>query len=105
MTRRNRITVVLLSAMAFYSLAECSGIAKSGSNAEIVKDAKDERALAALKEMSDTLAKAEGMSFRADSTVAIASPTSQWVKVFGVSQVTLHRPNQLYVETGGDMFN
>lgn len=68
-------------------------------------DAKDDRALAALKEMGDTLAKAGGITFRADSAVPIASPTNQWVHVFGVSQVTLRRPDHLYVETGGDVFN
>ena len=84
--------------------AEPAGTAKSGSQAATTRDVKDGRAVAALKEMSDTLAKAQGMSFRADTAVAIASPTNQWVKVFGVSQVTLRRPDQLYVETGGDMF-
>ena len=98
MTRRTPVTVALLGALALCSLAA------SGPQGTTAKDVKDDRALAALKDMSDTLAKAVGMSFRADSAVAIASPTSQWVKVFGVSRVTLHRPDQLYVETGGDMF-
>jgi hypothetical protein len=104
MTRRTPITVALLGALAFCSLAGSAETAKSRSPGAAAKDVKDDRALAALKEMSDTLAKAKGMSFRADSAVAIASPTGQWVKVIGVSQVTLRRPDELYVETGGDMF-
>ena len=65
---------------------------------------KDDRALDALKDMSDAVAKAQSMTFRAESAVAIASPNGQWIHVFGTSLVTLQRPNKLYVETRGDMF-
>jgi hypothetical protein len=74
------------------------------AEAAAAADVKDDRALAALSEMSDTLAKAAAMSFRAESAVPIASPTKQWVHVFGVSKVTLRRPDHLFVETGGDLF-
>src|SRR5438034_10505729 len=95
--------IALLSALAFSTLTGCAGSAQSGSSAAMAKQVKDDRALASLKEMSDTLAKADSMSFRADSAVAIASPTQQWVHVFGVSLVTLQRPDKLYVESGGEM--
>ena len=88
-------------ARAARSVAEPAGAKAAGGGAAGIKD---ERALAALNEMSDTLAKADAMSFRAESAVPIASPTKQWVHVFGVSQVTLRRPDHLYVETAGDLF-
>ena len=60
--------------------------AKPDASAAVVKD---DRALTILKGMSDAVAKAQSMTFRADSAVAIASPTGQWVHVFGTSLVTL----------------
>ncbi len=97
-----RVISALLGAALFATLAGCSGMsATPETSAAPIKDA---RALSDLKAMSDVLAKAGAMRFRADSTVAIASPTGQWVHVFGTSQVTLQRPDKLYVETRGDLF-
>jgi hypothetical protein len=64
----------------------------------------DERAIAVLRTMSETLARANSLSFRAESAISIASPTGQWIHVFGTSRVLLRRPDRLYVETRGDLF-
>jgi hypothetical protein len=101
-----RKTIPVLAVLA--SMIGCSSepvkpeaTAKPEASAAIIKD---DRALATLKSMSETLAKTQSMTFRADSAVAIVSPSGQWVHVFGTSLVTLQRPNKLYVETRGDMF-
>ena len=100
MKLRQQVSAIILAALVLATTIGCSNEFKN----EAALSTMDERALAALKDMSDTLAKANSMSFRADSAVAIASPTGQWVHIFGTSLVTMQRPDKLNVETGGDVF-
>jgi hypothetical protein len=82
-------------------------LALGGRNAaaqSTTRPAIDERAITVLGTMSQTLARASSLSFRAESAIPIASPTGQWVHVFGASRVLLRRPDRLYVETRGDLF-
>jgi len=65
---------------------------------------KDERALALLKGMSDTLAKAQTLSFKVRGLVPIAAPTGQFVNLITSSQVVMQRPDKLFVESRGDLF-
>ncbi len=68
------------------------------------KEIKAERALALLKSLSDTLANAKSLSFKARSLVPFAAPTGQYVSLFASSRVVLQRPDRLFVETRGDLF-
>jgi hypothetical protein len=65
---------------------------------------KDERALKVLKAMTDTLAQAKTLSFRARSLVPTAGPNGQWISLFGTSRVAMQRPDRLFVEMRGDIF-
>lgn len=65
---------------------------------------KDEQALKLLKEMSNTLAKAQTLSFRARGLVPVIAPTEQYVSLFADSNVLLQRPNKLRVQARGDLF-
>lgn len=65
---------------------------------------KDEQALNLLKGMSDTLANAKTLSFKARSLVPIAAPNGQLISLFGNSRVVMQRPDKLFVESRGDLF-
>jgi hypothetical protein len=65
---------------------------------------KDERALDLLKGMSDTLAKAQTLGFQVRSLVPFATPFGQQISLFGTSRVAMRRPDQLFVETHGELF-
>jgi hypothetical protein len=65
---------------------------------------KDERALKVLKGMTDTLAQAKTLSFRARSLVPTAGPNGQWISLLGTSRVVMQRPDKLFVEMRGDVF-
>lgn len=65
---------------------------------------KDERALALLKDMSDTLAKAQTMRFTVRSLIPFATPTGQQISLFGTSRVAMQRPDKLFAETRGELF-
>ncbi len=65
---------------------------------------KDAQALALLKGMSDTLAKAPTLSFRARGLVPFRAPTGQYVSLFADSSVLLQRPDKLLVKSRGDLF-
>lgn len=68
------------------------------------KDFKDERALAALKAMSSTLANAKTMSFKVRGIVPTPAPTGQYVSLFASSRVVVQRPDKLLVQARGDLF-
>jgi len=68
------------------------------------KDFKDERALAALKSMSGTLAAAKTLSFKVRGIVPTPSPTGQYVSLFASTRVVMQRPDKLFVEARGDLF-
>ena len=65
---------------------------------------KDERALDLLKGMSDTLAKAQTLGLQVRSLVPFATPFGQQISLFGTSRVAMRRPDQLFVETRGELF-
>jgi hypothetical protein len=65
---------------------------------------KDERALKLLTGMTDTLAQAKTLSFRARSLVPTAGPNGQWISLLGTSRVVMQRPDRLFVEMRGDIF-
>jgi hypothetical protein len=67
------------------------------------QEIKDQRALKLLKEMSDTLAGARTLQFRARSLLPLESPTGQYISLFAASRVRLQRPDRLFVESRGDL--
>ena len=55
--------------------------------------------------MTDTLAQAKTLSFRARSLVPTAGPRNgQWISLLGTSRVVMQRPDKLFVEMRGDIF-
>lgn len=68
------------------------------------RDIKDERALAALKAMSSTLANARTLSFKVRGIVPTPAPTGQYVSLYASSRVVMQRPDKLFVEARGDLF-
>jgi hypothetical protein len=67
------------------------------------KEIKDQRALKLLKDMSDTLAAARTLQFKARSLLPLESPTGQYISLFAASRVLLQRPDRLFVESRGDL--
>ena len=65
---------------------------------------KDERALNLLKDMSDTLAKAQTLNFMVRSLIPFATPSGQQISLFGASRVAMQRPDKLFVESRGELF-
>ena len=65
---------------------------------------KDQRALDMLKSMSDTLASARTLSFKARGLVPFTAPTGQYISLFASSRVVMQRPDKLFVESRGDLF-
>ncbi|MGJ7508651.1 DUF2092 domain-containing protein [Variovorax sp. GT1P44] len=68
------------------------------------KDFKDERALALLKAMSDTLTGARTLSFKVRGIVPTPAPTGQYVSLNAASRVVMQRPDKLFVAARGDLF-
>ena len=77
---------------------------KTDPQAAPVQEIKDQRALDLLKGMSDTLAKAQILSFKVRSLVPFATPSGQQISLFGSSRVAMQRPDKLFVETRGNLF-
>ncbi|MGO4394867.1 DUF2092 domain-containing protein [Variovorax sp. M-6] len=77
---------------------------KSPPVAAPAKDFKDERALAMLRRMSDTLGGAKTLSFKVRGIVPTHAPTGQYVSLFASSRVVMQRPDKLFVEARGDLF-
>jgi hypothetical protein len=94
--------------LAIASLLAASGVATAQAQAEAAappgKGFKDERALAVLRGMSDTLAGAKTLSFRIRGIVPMPAPTGQFVSLFASSHVVMQRPDKLYVAARGDLF-
>lgn len=65
---------------------------------------KDEQAMAALKEMSTTLASARTMRFRVRSLLPMKAASGDWITLSGVGTVMRAGKDKLFVETGGDLF-
>ncbi|MDM0084930.1 DUF2092 domain-containing protein [Variovorax sp. J31P179] len=65
---------------------------------------KDDRALALLKRMSDTLAGARTLSFKVRGIVPTPAPNGQYVSLIASSRVVMQRPDKLFVEARGDLF-
>lgn len=101
-----RVGLALIAAVAMLGAdrAALAQDAKPAPMASPAKDFKDERALALLKSMSDTLAGAKTLSFRVRGIVPTPSPTGQFVSLFASSRVVMQRPDKLFVEARGDLF-
>ena len=101
----HRIGHALLSATV---LLGAHGVAlaqdKPAPVAAPAKDIKDERALAMLRRMSDTLGGAKTLSFKVRGIVPTPAPTGQYVSLFASSRVVMQRPDKLFVEARGDLF-
>jgi hypothetical protein len=101
------VSLALLVAVAIVGLKGHGGVAaqdKPVAPAATPGAAKDERALRLLTGMSDALAQASTLSFRARSLVPMAGPNGQWISLFATSRVVMQRPNKLFVEMRGDVF-
>lgn len=101
-----RLGLALLAATALLG-AESAALAQDNKPAPVAapaKDFKDERALAMLKGMSDTLAGAKTLAFKVRGIVPTPSPTGQFVSLLASSRVVMQRPDKLFVEARGDLF-
>ncbi len=78
--------------------------APSTPSAPSAANAKDDRALALLKRMSDTLAAARTLSVEVRGIVPTPAPTGQFISLFASSQVVMQRPDRLFVASRGDLF-
>ncbi|MDM0021170.1 DUF2092 domain-containing protein [Variovorax saccharolyticus] len=101
-----RVGLALLAAAALLGAgsAALAQDTKAAPAAAPAKDFKDERALALLKAMGDTLAGARTLSFKVRGIVPTPSPTGQYVSLFAASRVVMQRPDKLFVEARGDLF-
>ncbi|MSQ97809.1 MAG: DUF2092 domain-containing protein [Xanthomonadales bacterium] len=109
MTKNNSLAKILVGAsvvgaVLFSSFTMAQDTPATASTPATSQQIKDQRALDLLRGMSDTLAKAQTMSFRVRSLVPFAAPSGQHISLFGSSLVAMQRPNKLFVETGGDLF-
>ncbi|MDM0033682.1 DUF2092 domain-containing protein [Variovorax sp. J22P271] len=77
---------------------------QSAQAAAPARDFRDERALALLKGMSDTLAGARTLRFKVRGIVPTPSPTGQFVSLMASTRVVMQRPDKLFVEARGDLF-
>jgi hypothetical protein len=105
---RFRNALVLAGAVALWALpsGEAHGqqqAARHAAPAEARR--KDEQAMAALKEMSDTLAGAKTMRFKIRNLVPLKASSGDWITLLGAATVMREGTNQLFVETGGDLFH
>lgn len=106
---KRNMTVHLFGGFALAALLLLGGGAatladdKPAQPAAAAPEIKDERALKLLKEMSDTLAKARTVSFKARSLAPLVAPTGQYVSLFGTARVSMQRPDRLLVESRGDL--
>jgi hypothetical protein len=102
-----RFGLALLTATALLGV-EQAALAQDSKPAQVAappaKDFKDERALALLKGMSDTLAGARTVGFKVRGIVPVPSPTGQFVSLMASSRVVMQRPDKLFVEARGDLF-
>jgi Predicted periplasmic protein len=64
----------------------------------------DQRALDALKVMSDTLSQAKTIRFQARSIVPVKGPGDIWISLYGTSRVVKEGTDKLFAETRGDFF-
>lgn len=62
----------------------------------------DQRALDALKVMSDTIAGAKTVRFHARSMVPVRTPGGKWINLYGDSRVIMEGRDKLFASTGGD---
>ncbi len=62
----------------------------------------DKHALDTLKLMSDTIAKATTVRFRALSMVPVRTPGGAWINLYGTSQVVMQGQDKLFASTAGD---
>lgn len=109
-TTRLRIGYALIGAAALLGLShaalaqDAKAAPAAASTHAPARDFKDERALAALKAMSGTLAAAKTLSFKVRGIVPTPSPTGQYVSLFASSRVVMQRPDKLFVQARGDLF-
>jgi hypothetical protein len=112
MSRRRNRAVLLAAALSLaLPLGSASGQAKpqgqaqSPSGAARAKaPAKEEQAMAALKEMSATLAAAKTMRFKVHSFIPVKLASGAWITLIGGATVMREAKDRLFVETSGDVF-
>ncbi|MDM0108005.1 DUF2092 domain-containing protein [Variovorax sp. J22R24] len=103
-SRRLGLALLASAALLGAERAALAQDAKPAQAAAPAKDFKDERALALLRGMSDTLAGAKTLSFKVRGIVPAPSPTGQFVSLLASSRVVMQRPDKLFVEARGDLF-
>jgi hypothetical protein len=64
----------------------------------------DEQAMAALREMSATLASARTLRFQVQSLLPIQMAGGEWITLVGAGSVLREGTDRLFVETGGDLY-
>jgi hypothetical protein len=78
--------------------------AKTSPRNPAITPVKDQRAMAELKAMGNTLAEAGSMSFVTTTMKPIHGPNDQWIHVLTTDTVEMQRPNKLAVVSGGDAY-
>ncbi len=104
-----RRAVVLAGALCALPLGRASGQgqekAKPPTGAAHAKaPAKDEQAMAALKEMSTTLSSAKTLRFKVRNLVPMKAASGAWITLVGGGSVMREGQDKLFVETSGDLY-
>jgi hypothetical protein len=84
--------------------AQPSGGAAAGGAAKAKSPATDPQAMAALREMSTTLASAKTMRFEIRNLVPMKLASGDWITLVGAGSVMREGNDKLFVETGGDLY-
>jgi hypothetical protein len=77
----------------------------SGGAAKAKPMATDPQAMAALREMSTTLASARTMRFEGRSLLPMKLAGGDWITLVGAGTVMREGKDKLFVETGGDLYS
>jgi hypothetical protein len=91
-------TAIIAAAIGVWAQAALAPKAVPQAAAQLL----DQRALDALKTMSDTISQAKTVRFQARSMVPIRTPDGVWINLYGTSQVVMQGPDKLFATTSGD---
>jgi hypothetical protein len=95
---RSYLATALIIFLSVTAPAEAPAQGAGQGKAQIM----DQRALDALKLMSDTIAQARTVRFYARSMVPIRTPGGKWINLYGDSRVVMQGPDKLFARTAGD---
>ncbi len=104
-----RRAFVLAGALCALPLARASGEGQEKEQtptgaAQAKAPAKEEQAMAALKEMGTTLSSAKTLRFKVRNLVPMKTASGTWITLVGGGSVMREGQDKLFVETSGDLY-